>query len=130
MSAALRSPPKDATTSRVASYRLYRMRQNLRVVRKRSVVIEGQRTAVSLEDEFYSILLAIAQRQGLSLRQLVASVPVDRHQNRSSALRTYALAHLQSELQAALAGTGGKLPVMAHANGSGTCPQTTPGDSP
>ena len=43
-------------------------------LRKRSVMIAGHRTSVSLEDAFWSELSAIAQSRGLSLNALVAEI--------------------------------------------------------
>ena len=66
-------------------------------MRKRSVTIDGHRTSVSLEDAFWTELLAIAERRGLSLNALVAEIDHGRangHRgpgNLSSMLRLYVL---------------------------------------
>ena len=63
----------------------------VRVV-KRSVVIAGHRTSVSLEDAFWRALKRIAAQDGLSLAALVARVDNARGEaNLSSALRVFAL---------------------------------------
>ena len=65
-------------------------------MRKRSVTIDGHRTSVSLEDGFWTELLAIAGRRGLSLSALVAEIDHGRQPgNLSSALRLYVLDDLR-----------------------------------
>ena len=64
-------------------------------LRKRSVLVAGHRTSVSLEDAFWDVLKNIAARRGLSLNQLVAEVDEGRTGNLSSALRVYALGELR-----------------------------------
>ena len=64
-------------------------------LRKRSVLVAGHRTSVSLEDAFWDVLKDIAARRGLSLNQLVAEVDEGRTGNLSSALRVYALGELR-----------------------------------
>ena len=59
---------------------------------KRSIVIAGHRTSVSLEDAFWVRLKDIAAEQGLSLARLVAQIDATRGEaNLSSALRVFAL---------------------------------------
>jgi predicted DNA-binding ribbon-helix-helix protein len=63
----------------------------LRVV-KRSLVISGHRTSVSLEDAFWVRLRRIAAERGLSVNALAAFVDASRGEaNLSSALRVYVL---------------------------------------
>lgn len=69
------------------------------LVRKRSVQIAGHSTSVSLEEEFWQELTAIAARRGLSLNALVAEVDNDRQGNLSSALRLLVLRDLRSRSQ-------------------------------
>jgi predicted DNA-binding ribbon-helix-helix protein len=57
--------------------------------RKRSVVIAGHRTSLSLEEPFWRDLGEIARRRGISLNALVAAVDVERGGNLSSALRLF-----------------------------------------
>jgi len=64
---------------------------NARVV-KRSLVIAGHRTSVSLEDAFWRRLREIAVERGLSVNALAASVDAARGEaNLSSALRVFVL---------------------------------------
>ncbi|MEX2454635.1 MAG: ribbon-helix-helix domain-containing protein [Rhodospirillaceae bacterium] len=60
-------------------------------MRKRSVTIAGHRTSVSLEDAFWSDLLAIAAARGLSVNALIAEIDDGREANLSSAIRLYVL---------------------------------------
>ena len=64
-------------------------------LRKRSVLVAGHRTSVSLEDAFWEVLKELADRRGLSLNQLVAEVDEGRLGNLSSALRVYALREMR-----------------------------------
>lgn len=57
--------------------------------RKRSVVIAGHATSLSLEDAFWRDLAEIARYRGLSLNALVATVDAGRSGNLSSALRLF-----------------------------------------
>jgi len=65
------------------------------LVRKRSVLIAGHATSVSLESEFWQELTDIAVRRGLSLNALVAEVDSARDGNLSSALRLLVLRDLK-----------------------------------
>ena len=59
---------------------------------KRSLVIAGHRTSVSLEDAFWRRLRAIAAERGLSLNRLAAMVDATRGRaNLSSAIRVFLL---------------------------------------
>lgn len=62
--------------------------------RKRSLVIAGHSTSVSLEEPFWQALREIAASRNLSVAALVAEVDQGRGaDNLSSALRLRALAH-------------------------------------
>ena len=60
-------------------------------IRKRSVVIAGHRTSITLEDAFWDKLQAIAARDGESLNALVTRIDTERTGNLSSALRVFVL---------------------------------------
>ena len=61
-------------------------------VSKRSIVIAGHKTSVSLEDEFWDSLKEIARERGMTLMELVATIDGDRqHANLSSAIRVFVL---------------------------------------
>ena len=66
-------------------------------LRKRSVLIAGHSTSVSLEEPFWDALKDIAASRGLSLNALVESVDGDRSGNLSSALRVFVLAELRDQ---------------------------------
>ena len=57
---------------------------------KRSVVIGGHKTSVSLEDEFWNAMHEIAAERKLTLSQLVTSIEAERTKgNLSSAIRLF-----------------------------------------
>ena len=57
---------------------------------KRSLVIAGHRTSISLEDAFWRGLKALAARRDLSINALVAEIDAARGQaNLSSAIRLF-----------------------------------------
>jgi len=59
---------------------------------KRSVIIDGHKTSVSLEDAFWSHLKDIAHAQRATLSKLVAKIDETRqHGNLSSAIRLFVL---------------------------------------
>ncbi len=60
-------------------------------VKKRSVVIAGHRTSLSLEEAFWIALKDLARAQGLSVNRLVARIDRTRDANLSSAVRVYVL---------------------------------------
>ena len=64
-------------------------------MKKRSITIHGHRTSVSLEEPFWTILRAIANRRGLSLASLVQMIDKERKGGLSSALRLFVLAELK-----------------------------------
>jgi predicted DNA-binding ribbon-helix-helix protein len=62
------------------------------LVLKRSIIIGGHKTSVSLEDVFWNALRDIAQERDETLSKLVASIDANRKAaNLSSALRVYVL---------------------------------------
>ena len=64
-------------------------------VRKRSVVIAGHKTSVSLEEPFWVELAAIASARGQSVSALIGGIDSTRDGNLSSALRLFVLADLR-----------------------------------
>ena len=62
------------------------------LVSKRSIVIAGHKTSVSLEDQFWDSLKEIARERGTTLTALVATIHGNRqHANLSSAIRLFVL---------------------------------------
>jgi predicted DNA-binding ribbon-helix-helix protein len=61
---------------------------------KRSIVIGGHKTSVSLEDAFWTALKEIAGGREVTVSELVHSIDKNRqHTNLSSAIRLYVLGH-------------------------------------
>jgi predicted DNA-binding ribbon-helix-helix protein len=61
-------------------------------VSKRSIVIAGHKTSVSLEDEFWNSLKEIASERGMMLGELIRTIDANRnHANLSSAIRLFVL---------------------------------------
>jgi len=64
---------------------------------KRSIVIAGHKTSVSLEDAFWKALKEIADGRGITLSDLVSTIDTDRrHGNLSSAIRLFVLDHFRN----------------------------------
>lgn len=75
---------------------------------KRSIVIAGHKTSVSLEDAFWRGLKDIAMSRRMTLSDLVGTIDAERqHGNLSSAIRLFVLDHYQAQ-------------TAAHAEGAGT----------
>jgi predicted DNA-binding ribbon-helix-helix protein len=65
---------------------------------KRSIVIAGHKTSVSLEDDFWDALKEIAERRKATLSDVVASIDASRTQgNLSSAIRLFVLDYFRSK---------------------------------
>jgi predicted DNA-binding ribbon-helix-helix protein len=65
------------------------------VSKKRSVVVSGHRTSVSLEPVFWDQLRAIAAQQRVSVNELVTKIDQQRSGSLSSAIRVFVLESLQ-----------------------------------
>lgn len=61
-------------------------------IRKRSVVIAGHRTSISVETAFWRQLLKTAEARGVSANRLITEIDRDRQGNLSSAIRLFVLA--------------------------------------
>jgi predicted DNA-binding ribbon-helix-helix protein len=67
---------------------------------KRSIVIAGHKTSVSLEDAFWKGLKEIAVGRDTTLSDLVAAIDTGRpHGNLSSAIRLFVLDHYRDRAQ-------------------------------
>ncbi len=93
---------------------------------KHSIMIDGHKTSVSLEDAFWTGLKDAAKAAKLTISALVASIDGERRSgNLSSAIRLFVLDHYRSQLleqqpetyslQAATLGTAAQ-PVLARAD--------------
>lgn len=65
---------------------------------KRSIVIAGHKTSVSLEDAFWQELKRIANERRMTLSDLVGTIDTGRHHsNLSSAIRLFVLEHYRTQ---------------------------------
>jgi predicted DNA-binding ribbon-helix-helix protein len=70
-------------------------------MRKRSVILNGHPTSVSLEDDYWDEVRAIAAREGLAIAALIARIDAMRNGgNLSSAIRLAVLADYRARLAA------------------------------
>jgi predicted DNA-binding ribbon-helix-helix protein len=68
---------------------------------KRSVIIDGRKTSMSLEDDFWQGLKRIAAGRRMPIAGLVYQIDRERqHGNLSSAVRLFVLEHYRSQAQA------------------------------
>ena len=69
------------------------------LVVKRSIVVSGHKTSVSLEDAFWTGIKEIASGRNITLSDLVTTVDSDRQQgNLSSAIRLFVLDFYRNQL--------------------------------
>ena len=77
---------------------------------KRSVMVSGHRTSVSLEDAFWNGLKEIAKAQGASVTETVTEIDTTRQQNKqnnlSSAIRLFVLGHIRDQKMRAVFESG------------------------
>lgn len=60
-------------------------------VKKRSVVVGGHRTSISLEQAFWEALQQVAAAEGKTINQMVSDIDAARSGNLSSAIRVWIL---------------------------------------
>jgi predicted DNA-binding ribbon-helix-helix protein len=61
-------------------------------IAKRSIVVNGHKSSVSLEDEFWTALKVMAGKRFMTLQELVTAIDKQRqHSNLSSAIRLFVL---------------------------------------
>jgi len=71
----------------------------MRSVVKRSIVIAGHKTSVSLEDEFWQGFKDTARRRHMTTAQLAAAIDADRQEgNLSSAIRLFVLGQYRDQI--------------------------------
>jgi predicted DNA-binding ribbon-helix-helix protein len=81
---------------------------------KRSVVIAGHKTSVSLEDAFWESLKEIAVQRQKSLSELIATINSERqHDNLSSAIRLFVLDSYRTQLSESEVGHNGAHAITA-----------------
>ena len=71
---------------------------NLKLL-KRSVRLAGHPTSISLEEEFWDVLEAAAEIDGLSLARLLNHIDQNREGPLASAARVYAIRRLLEEVK-------------------------------
>lgn len=87
------------------------------LVVKRSIVIAGHKTSVSLEDAFWSELKDIAEQKDQTLSAVVGDIDTRRHQgNLSSAIRLFVLDNARTRAMQQPARSGMNLPASAAAH--------------
>ena len=87
---------------------------------KRSIVVGGHKTSVSLEEPFWRSMKEISQQLSVTLSELVSEVDTNRQQgNLSSAIRLFVLDHFKS---LAAGATGESRPRSGHAQGLAESP--------
>jgi predicted DNA-binding ribbon-helix-helix protein len=80
---------------------------------KRSIVIAGHKTSVSLEDAFWRGLKEIAIGRDKTLSDLVAEIDTERqHGNLSSAIRLFVLDHYRAQTNGRAVENSGQTPLM------------------
>src|SRR5262249_30604040 len=91
-----RAPDEGLSGTRTTPDQIGRRSMKSPVV-KRSIVIAGHKTSVSLEDAFWKGLKEIAGGRDMTLSELVAAIDSERrHGNLSSAIRLFVLDHYRS----------------------------------
>jgi predicted DNA-binding ribbon-helix-helix protein len=72
------------------------------VVYKRSVIIGGHKTSISLEEAFWREIRAIAEARRMTVSALLREIDERRRtSNLSSAIRVYVLEHVRAQADAA-----------------------------
>jgi predicted DNA-binding ribbon-helix-helix protein len=70
------------------------------VVLKRSVVIAGHKTSVSLEEQFWSALKEAAKHRNMTPSELIGEINAERgHGNLSSAIRLFVLGLYRDQIE-------------------------------
>jgi predicted DNA-binding ribbon-helix-helix protein len=76
----------------------------MRAVVKRSIIVAGHKTSISLEDAFWDAVREIAVAKGITISSLVASIASGRqHYNLSSCVRLFVLEYYQVRASVSLA---------------------------
>ncbi len=68
------------------------------IIKKRSVIISGHSTSVTLEAPFWDALRSISREKDVSINHLISDIDNKNNGNLSSAIRIYVLQDLQSKL--------------------------------
>ncbi|MEP7032275.1 MAG: ribbon-helix-helix domain-containing protein [Pseudolabrys sp.] len=88
------------------------------LVVKRSIVIAGHKTSVSLEEPFWQGLKEIAHDQHATLSVMIGGIDTERRQgNLSSAIRLFVLDNVRSRIPGQHAGTDRAVQGALHSHG-------------
>ena len=84
-------------------------------IAKRSIVLNQHKTSISLEDDFWNCLRAIADEKKMKLTTLILQIDSERNNaNLSSAIRVFVFNEMRAQAAAMTgAGTAGHWPVDA-----------------
>jgi predicted DNA-binding ribbon-helix-helix protein len=67
-------------------------------IAKRSVMLDRHKTSISLEDDFWNAVRAIADRRKIKLTELLEQIDAERnHSNLSSAIRVFVLNEVRAQ---------------------------------
>src|SRR5262245_62036205 len=81
------------------------------LVTKRSIVVGGRKTSVSLEDAFWNGLHELADEHDVTLSALVANIDAEREfANLSSAIRLFVLGAYRKQISELVGATSAGLP--------------------
>lgn len=87
---------------------------------KRSIVVAGHKTSVSLEEAFWSAMKEISSARDLTLSELVGEIDNRRQQgNLSSAIRLFVLDHFRKRAEQAEADSRPDVAPLAHLHTAG-----------
>lgn len=88
-------------------------------VSKRSIAIDGRKTTISLEQQFWTGLKRIARERAMPLSNLLSLIDAKRiaGSNRSSAIRVFVLERVQTQLREDHATVANVPPSRLHADG-------------
>jgi predicted DNA-binding ribbon-helix-helix protein len=89
---------------------------------KRSVIVVGHKTSVSLEEEFWKGLREIANMRGMTPSELITAIDADRQNaNLSSAIRLFVLSFYRDQLDShdQISRAGSALETLGPANTPG-----------
>jgi predicted DNA-binding ribbon-helix-helix protein len=74
------------------------------LVTKRSIIVRGKKTSVSIEEGFWNGLKEIASTRRITLSELVSAIDCERvHANLSSAIRLFVFDHYRTTIGSATA---------------------------
>src|SRR5262249_10837166 len=97
------------------------------LISKRSIVIAGHKTSVSLEDEFCDSLKEIAKEGARTLAESVDAIDLNRqHSNLSAAIRLFVLGFYRDQLRKALRQSSAAVATSREGHRSRACSLGTP----